>query len=67
MVFESNMRQGGDTDLDLMQDSSDPGQFGLQWELRATAQEATLKDRAKSKSRRLSARNKTRERAGVAW
>ena len=50
---------GGDEDMMFAQDASLAGHFTQQWKLRAKAQEATLKDIAKSKLRRLLARNKT--------
>ena len=64
MVFGSNPVdfcgwEDGDEDLLFAQDSSLAGQFVQQWKLRTRAQEATLKEVANSKLRRLLARNKT--------
>ncbi len=63
-VFGSNPAdfsgwEDGDGDLLFAQDTSLAGQFVQQWRLQMRAQEATLKEVAKSKLRRLLARNKT--------
>ena len=49
----------GNEDLLFAQDASLAGQFVQRWKLRMRAQEATLKEVANSKLRRLLARNKT--------
>ena len=48
------------------QDTSVAGQFAQQWKLRLRAQEATLKEIANSKLRRLLARNKSSNCADIA-
>ena len=64
MVFGSNPVdlfgwEGGDEDMLFAQDSSLAGQFVNQWKLRMRAQEATLKEIANNKLRRVLPRNKT--------
>ena len=64
MVFGSNPVdlfgwEGGDEDMLFAQDTSLAGQFVNQRKLRMRAQEATLKEIANSKLRRLLARNQT--------
>ena len=64
MVFGSNpvdLFEWEDKGEDLLfaQDTSVAGQFGQQWRLRMRAQEAPLKEIAKSKLRRLLAYNKS--------
>ena len=49
----------GDEDLLFAQDTSLAGQFVQPWKLRTRAQEATLKEAADGKIRRLLARNET--------
>ena len=48
-----------DSELAFLQETSAPKRFAQQWKLRAVAQEAIMKEIAKSKLRRLSARKKT--------
>ena len=64
MVFGSNPVdsigwEGSDEDLMFAQDASPAGQFAQQWKLRMRAEEATSKEIANSKLRRVLARKKT--------
>ena len=71
MVFGSNPADlfgWGDSDEDLLfaQGTSLAGQFANQWKLRVRAQEATLREVANGKLRRILARNQTFNCAEVA-
>ena len=64
MVFGSNPADlfgwdDSEEDLLFAQDTSSKGQFANQWKLRMRAQEATLKEVANSKLRRILAHNQT--------
>ena len=64
MVFGSNPAdlcgwEDGDGDMAFAQDASLAGQFVQQWKLRMRAREASFKENANSKLRRLLAHNET--------